>query len=130
MKSELMSNAYVRSTVLDGGGWLIVSVCVDASIAMITGVCCRAARDCDSRNSAAMTFAELFTRPCPSVWLTLGIRLATTTKMTRMTRTASKIVKPATVESSHGDSHSQDRVAEEIVGAVEKQCPCRWLPCR
>jgi hypothetical protein len=46
--------------------------------------------------------------------------------MMRMTRTASKIEKPAVVESSHGDSRSGDRVAEEIVEDAEKQGPCRW----
>jgi hypothetical protein len=45
--------------------------------------------------------------------------------MRSTTRTASKIVKPATVESSHGDSRARDRVAEEIVENVERQCPCR-----
>jgi hypothetical protein len=77
-------------------------------------------------NWAAMTFADRFTRLCARVWPTLGMRLATTTKMMRMTRTASKIEKPAVVESSHGDSRSLDRVAEEIVEDAEKQCPCRW----
>jgi hypothetical protein len=45
--------------------------------------------------------------------------------MMRMTRTASKIEKPAVAESSHGDSRSLDRVAVEFVGDAEKQCPCR-----
>ena len=130
LKSELTSKRSVRSTVLAGGGWLIVMVRAAELTVTTTGECCRAARDCASRKSAAITYAERFTRVCPSVWLTRGIRLATTTKMMRMTMTASKIVKPALAESPHSDSRALEQGVEKMVGGDKRQCPCRWSACK